>query len=50
MDAKQNSFSLYDFLGYFTPGAVFYTVLLRLLIVSLGINYMNHLLLKALTV
>jgi hypothetical protein len=23
MDAKQNPFSLYDFLGYFTPGAVF---------------------------
>lgn len=23
MESKQNPFSLYDFLGYFTPGAVF---------------------------
>ena len=23
MDIKQNPFSLYDFLGYFTPGAIF---------------------------
>lgn len=42
MDSKQNPFGLYDFLGYFTPGAIFlYGVIISLAHLRGGDSYVD---------